>query len=152
MLQPADAEDVVQDTMLRAWEHRAEWQSKESIQAWLVQICKNLVLDRKKRAAFRMMPLESNATGLNPTEPAAHAGSQPDRQFELTESIGLISRLIADLQPPLPDLIRLRDIEGLSYRDIATQLNLTEDQVRVYLHRARTRIREAYARLQGEGL
>lgn len=59
---------------------------------------------------------------------------------------------MAQLTPPQDDIIRLRDIEGLSYREIATELSLTEDQVRVYLFRARQKLREQYMKMQNYGL
>jgi len=59
---------------------------------------------------------------------------------------------MAQLTPPQNDIIRLRDIEGLSYREIATELSLTEDQVRVYLFRARQKLREQYMKMQNYGL
>lgn len=146
-LQPADAEDVVQDTMLRAWERRAEWAQIANIQAWLVQICKHLVLDRKKRADALLQPLTHTAAMAASSVATEPSAANPHLQLEASESMALLGRLIAQLPPPQPDLVRLRDIEGMSYRDIALQLGLTETQVRVYLHRARATLRERYQRL-----
>lgn len=134
----AEAEDVVQDTMLRAWERRAEWDSIDNIQAWLMQICKNMSLDKRKRLD-RQQPLTPD-----------HHGT--DAPHDNKESLDILNRLINKLPPPLDDLIRLRDIEGLSYREMAEQLKLTEDQVRVYLHRARQKVKEQYNQLQHYGL
>ena len=140
MLSESDAEDVVQDTMLRAWERRNEWQLKENIEAWLTAICKNIVLDRKKSAYSRVISLNSITNQV-------HTIKGPDNKLEQKESIELISTLISKLPPPLSDLVRLRDIEGLSYREIAVHTSLSESQVRVYLHRARMRIRQEYLKL-----
>lgn len=138
-MQTAEAEDIVQDVMLRAWERRAEWPTIENMQAWLMQICKNLALDRRKKQE-RMSPLPSS---LNQEEMIAAPASYTTDDGDYA----LIHQLIAQLPPPLDDLVRLRDIEGLSYREIATLLHLTEDQVRVYLHRARTKLKEKYQQL-----
>ena len=157
-LQPADAEDVVQDTMLRAWERRADWPSIDNMEAWLTQICKHAVLDRRKRPHH-----QSLSTDQHPTHPTTalkagvagnalatgHAGTEA---VEARESLALIGQLISQLQPPLDELVRLRDIEGLSYQDIGQRLQLSESQVRVYLHRARASIKAQYAAIQGFGL
>lgn len=134
----AEAEDVVQDVMLRAWERRGEWDTVSNTQAWLMQICKNLSLDCKKRAHFEELQEQDR--------------NHVDTDYDARESVSLIHRFISELPPPLDDLIRLRDIEGLSYREIAQQLSLTEDQVRVYLHRARQKLRDQYLRTQNYGL
>lgn len=143
----AEAEDVVQDTMLKAWERRSEWPQIQSMPSWLMQIAKNLALDRRKKMD-RMAPLPTSPKGETLVEQTLVVTQSPD---EIGDS-ALIARLIAQLTPPQDDIIRLRDIEGYTYREIADQLNLSEDQVRVYLHRARTKLREQYAAIQGFGL
>ena len=139
----AEAEDVVQDVMLKAWERRKEWGAVEKPLAWLAQMTKNAALDKLKKAHHQPLPEEGSAQWQNPSLVTTPHHS---------EGIGLISRLISELPPPLDDLIRLRDIEGFSYAEIADKLQLTEDQVRVYLHRARTKIKEKYVKMQKYGL
>lgn len=138
-LDSADAEDIVQDTMLKAWERREQWPQIRNIEAWLTQICKNLALDHQKKRS-RLVPL--NALDPRPS-------SLDSRPLTLDPSAPPIIRLISQLPPPQDDIVRLRDIEGYAYREIAQQLNLSEDQVRVYLHRARTRLRQQYIALEG---
>lgn len=142
----AEAEDIVQDTMLRAWEQRNEWPNIKNIGAWLAQICKNLSLDHKKRAdLLRTVDLPSETeTATSRQELAQLQQTTPDKQVEASETMNLLSRLMAELPPPQNDIIRLRELEGLSYKEIAEELQLTETQVRVYLHRARTRIKQQY--------
>ncbi len=151
-LDAAEAEDIVQDTMMKAWERRGEWDTIQNMPAWLLQTCKNLALDHKKKEKFetRRVSLTSESASAHPDtygNPAVH-----DTGVEERESMSLLRRLISELPSPMDDLVFLRDIEGLSYREIAAQLNLSEDQVRVYLHRARVKVRERYAAIQGFGL
>jgi RNA polymerase sigma-70 factor (ECF subfamily) len=124
-----EAEDVVQETMIRAWERRAEWPMIKNMGGWLALICRNLALDSRKRqahTAFSLIEAPTDDTG----------------RIEARDTLAYIKRLSAALPPPQDEIFRLRDIEGLSYRDIALQLAISEDQVRVYLHRARAKIRE----------
>ena len=141
-LNRADAEDIVQETMLRVWEKREEWNDINNTEAWLTQICKNLALDHCKYAEIR--------------RPVENQQPQPDGtsfdKLEATESMALVSRLMNDLPSPQDEIVRLREIEGLSYREIATRLHLSEDQVRVHLHRARTKLRNEYLRIHRFGL
>ena len=177
-LDTADAEDIVQDTMLKAWERREQWPQIRNIESWLTQICKNLALDHKKRRS-RIVPLTTDgqqpsaiinpplgpsgrftleeSTVINHPSTVINHPLGPSGRFTLEESSILdshssIIHLISQLPPPQDDIVRLRDIEGYSYREIAQQLNLSEDQVRVYLHRARTRLREQYTALENFGL
>lgn len=152
ILHTAEAEDVVQDTMIRAWERRAEWPQIQNLEAWLMQICRNLALDRKKHAQHEVKGeplslLTVQGTQTDKTHPAEH----PDA-MDAREGLHLISRLIGQLPPPQDEIVRLRDIEGLSYREIADELELTENQVRVYLHRARQKLRQQYLSIQNYGL
>ena len=172
-LDTADAEDIVQDTMLKAWERREQWPQIRNIEAWLTQICKNLALDHKKKRS-RIVPLTTinhPSSIINQQSSILNPPLGPSGRFTLEESTILhhpssiihhpssildshssIIHLISQLPPPQDDIVRLRDIEGYSYREIAQQLNLSEDQVRVYLHRARTRLREQYTALERFGL
>ena len=144
-LDTADAEDIVQDTMLKAWERREQWPQIRNIESWLTQICKNLALDHKKRRS-RIVPL----TTIN--HPLGPSGRFTLEESSIINHQSTVINLISQLPPPQDDIVRLRDIEGYSYREIAEQLTLSEDQVRVYLHRARTRLREQYTALENFGL
>lgn len=124
-----EAEDVVQETMIRAWERRAEWPMIKNMGGWLALICRNLALDSRKRQA---------RTAFAQVEVPNDEG----RRIEARDTLDYVLRIAATLPPPQDDIFRLRDIEGLSYHDIALQLDISEDQVRVYLHRARQKIRE----------
>ena len=124
-----EAEDVVQETMIRAWERRAEWPMIKNMGGWLALICRNLALDSRKRQA---------RTAFAQVEMPNDEG----RRIEARDTLGYGLRLAAALPPPQDDIFRLRDIEGLSYHEIALQLDISEDQVRVNLHRARQKIRE----------
>lgn len=151
-LHAAEAEDIVQDTMLRAWERRSEWPQIQNVEAWLMQICRNLALDRKKHAQYEVKgETFGHTTVQDPSVDSKQPAMHPD-DMDARESLRLILRLIGLLPPPQDEIIRLRDIEGFSYREIAIQLELTEDQVRVYLHRARQKLRQQYLSIQSYGL
>lgn len=147
-LHTAEAEDVVQDTMLQAWRHRDEWPQIANMEAWLTQICRRLALDRRQRMdRMTLMGDEQQAETASTKQPPA-----TDNRYEQRERYNTVFQLMNSLPSPQSEIMRLRDIEGMSYRDIAAQLNITEDQVKVYLFRARQRVRQEYSKIEGYGL
>ena len=129
----AEAEDVVQDTLLKVWEHREEWEQINNLEAFAIATCRNRALDVMKRAGRNTEKLDE----------MAHFSSQtPQEQLEADEQISLVNRLMDDLPEVQRTIMLLRDIEGKTYQEIAQTLDISETQVKVYLHRARTKIKE----------
>ena len=129
----AEAEDVVQDTLLKVWEHREEWEQINNLEAFAIATCRNRALDIMKRAGRNTEKLDE----------MAHFSSQtPQEQLEANEQISLVNRLMDDLPEVQRTIMLLRDIEGKTYQEIAQTLDISETQVKVYLHRARTKIKE----------
>ena len=129
----AEAEDVVQDTLLKVWEHREEWEQINNLEAFAIATCRNRALDIVKRAGRNTENLDE----------MAHFSSQtPAEQLEENEQISLVRRLMDDLPEVQRTIMLLRDIEGKTYQEIAETLDITETHVKVYLHRARTKIKE----------
>ena len=129
----AEAEDVVQDTLLKVWEHREEWEQINNLEAFAIATCRNRALDVMKRAGRNTEKLDE----------MAHFSSQtPQEQLEASEQISLVNRLMDDLPEVQRTIMLLRDIEGKTYQEIAQTLDISETQVKVYLHRARTKIKE----------
>lgn len=129
----AEAEDVVQDTLLKVWEHREEWEQINNLEAFAIATCRNRALDIMKRAGRNTEKLDE----------MAHFSSQtPQEQLEADEQISLVNRLMDDLPEVQRTIMLLRDIEGKTYQEISQTLDISETQVKVYLHRARTKIKE----------
>ena len=131
----AEAEDVVQDTLLKVWEQRSQWEQINSLEAFAIAICRNRALDIAKRAGRNTKPLSEIDNGQ-----WSIAGVQSD--LEAQEQLSLVRRLMDDLPEVQRTIMLLRDIEGKTYQEIAEALDISETQVKVYLHRARTKIKE----------
>ncbi|MBR1499852.1 MAG: sigma-70 family RNA polymerase sigma factor [Bacteroidaceae bacterium] len=130
----AEAEDVVQDTLLRVWERRSEWEQIDSLEAFAIATCRNRALDVAKRAGRNTVPLDKvEGSHLSVT------GTQ--RALEAREQLSLVRRLMDSLPELQRTIMLLRDIEGQSYGEIAKELGISETQVKVYLHRARSKVR-----------
>ena len=144
-LDRAEAEDVVQDTMIRVWSKRDEWSQFESVEAYCLIVAKNLAIDRSQKK-------EAQNVELTPEmEEEPDANSPYDRMIH-DEKMNIINRLVNELPEKQRLIMQLRDIEGESYKKIATLLNLTEEQVKVNLFRARQKVKQRYLEIDEYGL
>ncbi len=131
----SEAEDVVQEVMIRLWVRRESLAGYRSIEAFAMTITRNLCLDNLKRAGSRTEELKEVHT--------VHAIKTPYDEMEATDSYNKIRMLIDELPEQQRTIIHLRDIEGYEYDEIAEITGLTENTIRVNLSRARKKIREA---------
>lgn len=141
----AEAEDVVQDTMIRVWNKREEWTQFGSIEAYCLTVAKNLAIDRSQKK-------EAQNVELTPEMEEESEISGPYDQLVNNERMSIIHRLINELPEKQRLILQLRDIEGESYKEIAKILNLTEEQVKVNLFRARQKVKQRYLEIDEYGL
>lgn len=135
----AEAEDVVQETMMKVWARRDQWEQIESIEAFCMTICRNLSLDKMRRMDNQTQSLDA---AYDPKD--QHVASNPEEQAVQRDRIQLVRQLISQLPEKQRSCMQLRDMEGKSYKDIATILGITEEQVKVNIFRARQTIREKF--------
>ena len=138
-----EAEDVVQETMIKVWNRREQWSQLESIEAFCLTICRNLALDKLRRMDNQVQSLGDD---IDPTD-HSHS-SNPEQVTIQNECTQMVRQLISELPERLRTCMQLRDIEGKSYRDIATILDITEQQVKVNIFRARQAVREQYLKIE----
>lgn len=141
----AEAEDVVQDTMLRVWGRRDEWEGMESVEAYCLTVCRNLAIDRSQLKESQNEELtESNANTPDSADPYSLCVRN--------EQMALIHRLISELPEKQRTILQLRDVEGKSYKEIADIVGVSEEQVKVNLFRARQKIKQQYTEINDYGL
>ncbi len=134
-----EAEDVVQETMMKVWSRRDQWNQIESIEAFCLTICRNLSLDKVRRMDNQTQSLDAAY------DPKDHGvASNPEEQAIQSDRIRLVRQMISQLPEKQRSCMQLRDMEGKSYKDIATILDITEEQVKVNIFRARQTIREKF--------
>lgn len=138
-LNPAEAEDVVQETMLKVWSRRESWDTIENIEVFCLAICRNLAIDKTRHAGAKTLSLDDEA---EPSDDSHHAN--PEAQAVQRDRIQLVRKLMDQLPEKQRSCIQLREIEGKSYKDIAVILGITEEQVKVNIFRARQAIREQF--------
>ena len=132
-----DAEDIVQDAFTKLWELRHDTLADKNVEAYCTRIVRNLFIDRQRRQHLK--PAAHTADDLQLADLSA-AGTDMERQ----ESQQMVEQLISQLPEKQRQIITLRDVEGLTYEEIAQQTGLTEVNIRVLLSRARKTIREQF--------
>ena len=136
----AEAEDVAQEVMLRAWQGISRFQGRSSYFTWLYRIAvneANRALDKRSRrpGGVSIGPEELQL----PDTPAL----EPARQAEASELRHALARALDELPPPLRTAIVLRDVEGLSTQDAAEIAGIGQAAFKSRLHQARLRVRAA---------
>ena len=144
-LDRAEAEDVVQDTMIRVWNKRDEWSQFESVEAYCLIVAKNLAIDRSQKK-------ETQNVEITPEMEEEPDSNSPYDQLVHDEKMNIINRLVNELPEKQRLIMQLRDIEGESYKKNATLLNLTEEQVKVNHFRARQKVKQRYLEIDEYGL
>lgn len=147
-LNHAEAEDVVQETMIKVWNRREQWEQIKSIEAFCLTICRNQALDKTRR-----MGRQDESLNEESHETADHSyTSNPEEHAMQQDRILLIRRLMDNLPEKQRIVMLLRETEGKSYKEIAEVMGITEEQVKVNLFRARQTIKQKYIEADRYGL
>lgn len=146
----ADAEDLAQETFVRAYANIGLFQSRSSLQTWLFRIATNLCIDHARRAAKRRFLLRSlKRDGSETSEeviaevPDTRLGPEP---LLLNQEFGeVLNRALAELPAKLRTVILLFDVEGLPYEEIAQIAGCPLGTVKSRLFNARAALRQKLA-------
>lgn len=147
---PEDAEDVLQETFLKAYEHLEDFQGNSKFYTWLVRIAVNQALMKlRKRKTDASVSLDDPFdTGEETvTREIAVWDPNPELTYSREEIREILARAIESLPPAFRAVFALRDIEGLSTEETAAMLNLSVPAVKSRLLRARLRLREKLTRV-----
>jgi len=138
-----EADDLVQETWLRALRHFDQFDPGSNCRAWLVTILRNAFLNRLRRRGRER--LESDMTGERgdsaPFEDSAIERSTPEEEFFQTVFHGDVERALKSLSPAFQQVIVLADLEGFTYKEIAQVLHCPIGTVMSRLSRARQLLR-----------
>jgi RNA polymerase sigma-70 factor, ECF subfamily len=140
-----EAEDVMQDAYVRAYQHLHQFEGRAKFSTWLTRIAVHEALARAHRRS-RIQELDAEPYGgyMNPL-PATTP--DPEQQASDRELVALLQDAVLALPDNYRSVIMMRDIEEMSTTDTAQALDLTEENVKVRLHRARALLRrELFAR------
>ncbi len=141
----ADAEDVLQDTLVAVTKHLGAFGGRAALSSWVFTLARS-ACSRRRRG-----PLTRGAVGLEALVDASSEAPPPDAQAEQRELARVLGDALAELRDDHREVILLRDVEGLSAADAAVALEVSVDALKSRLHRARAALREAVERRLGDG-
>lgn len=135
-----EAEDVLQQTFLSAWQGVSRFRGESSVRTWLLTIARNAAVTRRVRAGREPIdatPLDD--LGIR----AGWGGPNPEQLAVAAEQQQRLAAGLAALAPDEREILTLRDLEGLAGEDVAAMLGLTTAAMKSRLHRARLRLAAA---------
>jgi len=143
----AIAEDLLQETFFQALRSLPDFRGDSKLSTWLYSIAKNVALARYRKDK-RRSPLEEETLTRVAAESDGHPGDpsgtapswDPVEQTTRNEERSLVHEALEELSDNYREVIKLRDLEELSTEETAEKLGLTRVNVRVRLHRARTKL------------
>jgi RNA polymerase sigma-70 factor (ECF subfamily) len=143
------AEDLTQDTFVKVLSHLDRYRAEFKFSSWLFKIANNVAIDHMRRRQLDTVSMDGSphATSSDGVESSrfdlADSGETALDEIEAKELGSAIERAIARLRPEYRSCIMLRHVEGRSYEEIASTLDLPLGTVKTYIHRARHELRRA---------
>ena len=139
---PDDAEDAVQETMLKLWSRRDELDSCRNPEAFAVTVTHNVCMDTWRTR-------HGNAQSAEQLQ-LADSADTPYARLEARDRIELVERIINSLPPLQRTIMRMKDMEEYETEEIAQITGCSPEGIRSNLSRARKKVRDTYLRLTEE--
>lgn len=150
-----DAEDILQETFIKAYRNLPKFEGRSSLSTWLYRIATNealMFLRRQKGIHLSIDEQMENGYEEKPPVEIVDWCCLPEEELLSTEGRVYLDQAVDQLSPTLRVVFILRDIEGLSTRETAQVLDLTEVAVKTRLSRARLQLREMLSSYYGKRL
>jgi RNA polymerase sigma-70 factor (ECF subfamily) len=143
-----EAEDLTQDIFLKIFKSLNTFDRRANFQTWLISVSRNLCIDhyRSVRKERQTIDRDVDTNELSP----ATAEPGPMAALEQRDRVSLLRNALTALPDSLRTAVVMRDIQELSYQDIATRLHLPEGTVKSRINRGRTELARQIRRLRGD--
>jgi RNA polymerase sigma-70 factor (ECF subfamily) len=133
-----EALELAQEVFIKAWQALPTWQPDAQFHTWLYRIASNAALDvLRRRKVVRFVPLDDDYDA-----PADQPG--PEAQLQARQGLRRLDAALARLLPEQREIVLLREVEGLSYDELATTLGIDQGTVKSRLSRARVALAAHY--------
>lgn len=146
----AESEDVIQDAYVRAYQHLDQFRGSAPFSTWLTRIAVNESLHRL-RLRNRSQPIENAEDDGDGSMNVAETSPDPEEKASMAELSDFLESAILDLPDQYRTVVMLRDIEELSTAETAAALDISEENVKVRLHRGRAMARDWLLNRVGAG-
>lgn len=131
-----EAEDVMQDAYVRAYRNLGQFEGRSAFATWLTRIAVNEALQRRKQR-MKIEPIDLRDGAEDHIMELAALGDSPEQNYGRQEITGILEQAIAALPEQYRVVYMLREVEEMSTEETAESLELSEENVRIRLHRAR---------------
>ncbi len=139
-----EAEDVVQEVFIKMWKMKEKLDGYDDVGALAVTITRNNCIDLLRK--WKHIDSEKDGAAIQNME----LSPSPYDQLVNSETSAILNKIIEDLPPNFRTIVRLREIDGFSYEEIAVKTETNINSLRVALSRARSIIRDKYTRYTNE--
>ena len=129
-----EAEDIVQDTLMKLWNQRDEWSAIQNMETYSMTICRNLSLDAIEKKERLNISLDETVHDRPDTS------RTQDEELMKQQQLNTVMRIIGQLPEKQRTIMQLRDIEGKSYQEIADIMSINVSDVKINLFRARQKV------------
>jgi len=145
-----DAQDVVQEAFLHAYQHLGSFKGDAQFFTWLYRIAMNaaISLRRKRKPALRIVGPDGEPV-IEPADPSEE--SQPTHALEQSERERVVKKALSRCSTEHRAVLVMKDMEGMKYEEMAEVLGVPVGTIRSRLHRARLELREILERAEAEG-
>lgn len=141
--EPETARDVVQDCLAKIWNIRNDLPKIEKTNAWAFRIVRNRCIETLRRD--RYADLDEKVVNLQMSNSA-------DRETINADQMDWLKDVLQTLPKKQREVFHLREVEELSYQEIAETCELTESDVKVNIHRARKKVKDAMQKIDAYGI
>jgi len=154
----SDAEDLAQEVFVQVFKSIESFRGDSKVSTWLYRITVNLSHNRNKYQARRHSQQHQELDETGPSAADAASGwtagqvSRPDQQILGLELERIVEACLGELEPEFREVLILRDLEGLSYEEVALLLDLHQGTLKSRLHRARAELKRKVEARLGEPL
>lgn len=130
-----EAEDIVQDTLMKLWNQREEWSAIQNMETYSMTICRNLSLDAIEKKERQNISLDETV------HDRPDNSRTQDEELMKQQQMNAVIHIIEQLPEKQRTIMQLRDIEGKSYQEIADIMTINVTDVKVNLFRARQKVK-----------
>ena len=141
-----EAEDLTQDVFLKVFKSLRTFDRRANFSTWLIIVSRNLCIDHYRRVRRERELVNNEVDVVTLSRPTG--GDTPQAMFERRDRVAMLRTALDKLTPSLRAAIMLRDIQELSYQEIAERLGVPEGTVKSRINRGRTELARQIARLR----
>ncbi len=134
-----EAHDVVQDSFIKVWNKREKLAEIDNPDAYCMTIARNMGIDKLRARKMETSDIDNHFDIKSKT-------ADPERTLVAKQELNNVMKVVNSLPENHRTVIQLRDIEGYTYKEISEMTGYSIEKVKVYLHRARTKLRQQIRR------